>query len=182
MTSNPPPAANPPPVDQKPVNQKPVNPPSKTDGTTWLKEGVTAFLAIAIIIATLALLWPSLSSGDTTEAQGIFAILGGWGGVVLGYYFGRVPAEKASDNANKAADKATDTAKQALSDKGDMKAAALSGLAAIKPLADSLQTRVSSATKVGVRAIGTPEYTAIMDDLNRLNDTIKQAQDRVNAI
>jgi hypothetical protein len=33
-----------------------------------------------------------------------FTILGGWGGVVLGYYFGRMPAEKAADKANNSAD------------------------------------------------------------------------------
>lgn len=77
----------------------------------WLtagKEVVTAALGITIIVATLVLMWPSLSKSpvDTQSASGIFAILGGWGGVVLGYYFGRLPAEKATNEANKATDAA----------------------------------------------------------------------------
>jgi len=72
------------------------------------KEMVTAALGITIILATLVLMWPSLSKSpvDTQSASGIFAILGGWGGVVLGYYFGRLPAEKATDKASEAADSA----------------------------------------------------------------------------
>ncbi len=41
---------------------------------------------------------------DATSAQAIFAVLGGWGGVVIGYYFGRIPAEKAADKAEKVAE------------------------------------------------------------------------------
>ncbi len=82
---------------------------SKTsDWLTAIKEGVAAFLGIVIIFATLFLMWPSLTSSppNLTIAQGIFSILGGWGGVILGYYFGRLPSEKAADKANEAADSA----------------------------------------------------------------------------
>jgi len=74
----------------------------------WLKEGVAATLAILIVSATLIFLIPSLTSSpaDSTSAQAIFAVLGGWGGVVIGYYFGRIPAEKAADKAEKVADAA----------------------------------------------------------------------------
>jgi len=41
---------------------------------------------------------------DATSAQAIFAGLGGWGGVVIGYYFGRIPAEKDADKAEKVAE------------------------------------------------------------------------------
>jgi hypothetical protein len=49
-------------------------------------------------LGTLILIWPSLAASpvDIQSAQGIFSILGGWGGVVIGYYFGRLPAEKAA--------------------------------------------------------------------------------------
>jgi hypothetical protein len=74
----------------------------------WLKEGVAATLGILIVSATIILLVPSLTAvpADATSAQAIFAVLGGWGGVVIGYYFGRIPAEKAADKAEKVADSA----------------------------------------------------------------------------
>jgi len=80
----------------------------KTAGLIWLKEGVAAFLAVSIILATLFFLAPSLTANpaDSTSAQAVFAVLGGWGGVVIGYYFGRIPAEKAADKAEKVADSA----------------------------------------------------------------------------
>jgi hypothetical protein len=82
---------------------------NRTSGSlTVFREVITALLGIAIIAAILLLMWPSLSKSppDTTSAQGVFAILGGWGGVVLGYYFGRLPSEKAADKASQAADSA----------------------------------------------------------------------------
>lgn len=74
----------------------------------WFKEIVTAILALAIIVAILVFLAPALlaSPADATSAQAIFAVLGGWGGVVIGYYFGRIPAEKAADKAERVADTA----------------------------------------------------------------------------
>jgi hypothetical protein len=92
------------------------NKPNGTDGTpsnttevlTKFKEYVTAGLGVLIIILTLILLWSPLSKSpaDTTSGQGIFAILGGWGGIIIGYYFGRLPSEKAADKASGDADNA----------------------------------------------------------------------------
>ena len=66
-----------------------------------MKEVVSALLALIIILGSLVLLWPALAASpiDITSAQGIFSILGGWGGVVIGYYFGRLPAERAAARA-----------------------------------------------------------------------------------
>jgi hypothetical protein len=74
----------------------------------WFKEIITAILALTIICAIMVFLAPALlaSPVDATSAQAIFAVLGGWGGVVIGYYFGRIPAEKAADKAEKVADAA----------------------------------------------------------------------------
>ena len=74
---------------------------AKSPWITWFKEIVTASLGIMIIVGMFLLLWPLLNRGtpDITNAQAIFSILGGWGGVVLGYYFGRIPAERAATKA-----------------------------------------------------------------------------------
>ncbi|MCW4006959.1 MAG: hypothetical protein NWF04_10285 [Candidatus Bathyarchaeota archaeon] len=86
-----------------------------TSGIIWLKEGVAASLAIIIIVAILVFLAPALlaSPADATSAQAIFAVLGGWGGVVIGYYFGRIPAEKAAEKAEAVAETATQRAEAA---------------------------------------------------------------------
>jgi hypothetical protein len=85
---------------------------------TLLKEGVCAALGVLIVGGTIWLLWSSLSgpTRDLAAAQGIFSILGGWGGVVIGYYFGRLPAERIAAKAEEAAESAIKTQQVALSD------------------------------------------------------------------
>lgn len=82
-----------------------------TPRITWFKEIVTAALGAILIIGILVLIWPCLASSpaDIASAQGIFSILGGWGGIVLGYYFGRLPAERAAVRAEAAAAAAEET-------------------------------------------------------------------------
>jgi hypothetical protein len=97
---------------------------------TVFKEVVTAGLGILIIAAILFLMWPPLTKSppDTASAQGIFAILGGWGGVILGYYFGRLPSEKAADKASQAADSARKDKEKAVTDKTNALADSANGL------------------------------------------------------
>ena len=85
---------------------------------TALKEAVCAILAFVIIGGTLLLLWPPLSgpTHDVEAAQGIFSILGGWGGVILGYYFGRLPAERVAARAEEKAEEAIKTKQKELSE------------------------------------------------------------------
>ena len=85
---------------------------------TLFKEGICALLGIIIVGGTIILLWPALSGStrDITAAQGIFSILGGWGGVVIGYYFGRLPAERIAVRAEEAAESAIRTQQIELSD------------------------------------------------------------------
>ncbi len=77
----------------------------KIPSIMWLKEIVTAGLGILIVTGTFLLLWPPLTkeTADIPTAQAIFSIVGGWGGVVLGYYFGRLPAERVATKAEAAA-------------------------------------------------------------------------------
>ncbi len=90
----------------------------KTSYLMWLKEGVCALLAFAIIGWTLIFLRSPLSGPtyDIEAAQGIFSILGGWGGVILGYYFGRLPAERVAERAEEKAEEAIKTKQIELSE------------------------------------------------------------------
>ena len=90
----------------------------KTSYLMWLKEAVCTILAFAIIGWTLLLLRPPLSGPtyDIEAAQGIFSILGGWGGVILGYYFGRLPAERVAERAEAKAEEAIKTKQIELSE------------------------------------------------------------------
>jgi hypothetical protein len=110
----------------KPETPRSENKPSDSKTGTWFsnfKEVITAIIAITIIVPTVVLLWQSLyPTVNTTNAQGIFAILGGWGGVILGYYFGRVPAEKAADKASEAADTARKERDNAVRDRANAEA------------------------------------------------------------
>ena len=63
-----------------------------------VKEGVTAILGIAIVSVTLYLVWLTFSyAGDQTtkisDAKDVLIIMTGMAGVVLGYYFGRMPSD-----------------------------------------------------------------------------------------
>lgn len=77
----------------------------KTPIITWVKESVAAAIGVSIIVGLYFLLWSLLTKDppDVQGAQSIFALLGGWGGIVLGYYFGRLPAERAVTRAEQTA-------------------------------------------------------------------------------
>lgn len=66
-----------------------------------LREVVTSIIALIVVGGTFILLWPALSTRpiDVTSAQAIFSILGGWGGIVIGFYFGSNSGEKIAKSA-----------------------------------------------------------------------------------
>lgn len=74
------------------------------------REIVTGILAIAIVAFTLAMAGLAFSmAGEETrmrDAMPVLTLLFGLSGVVVGYYFGRVPAEKRADTATDAMDDA----------------------------------------------------------------------------
>jgi hypothetical protein len=74
------------------------------------KELVTAVLGMFVVLYTLRLAWNTFAfAGQTdkiTDAKDVLLLMLGLAGVVVGYYFGRVPADasaaKAQDQANAA--------------------------------------------------------------------------------
>ena len=152
--------------------------PAKTtcNKLTYFKEGVTALLGLTIIIATLVLMWPALSSGNPENlpmANGIFAILGGWGGVVLGYYFGRIPAEKAADAATDSANKAKDETKRANTDKTKTIIEANKNLESAANALLRIQESIPS-----VKAVA-PEVSALKEEIEKQINNIKLLQEKI---
>ena len=98
----------------------------------WLKEIVTAVLGIGIVAYTLYMTYRALGMvGDATQmgnAKDLLTYLSGFAGVVVGYYFGRVPADARTAQAQQQMAQAQQQIGQAMSDKeqtmgtmGDMK-------------------------------------------------------------
>jgi uncharacterized protein (UPF0333 family) len=104
------------------------------DGTSTLREWTTTLIAVTIVIVTLYLLITAFSSGgetlvldaDTVEndalyqaqldqqqnsrdqRKSILLVAVGILGTVMGYYFGRSPAEKRAERAERTAEKASE--------------------------------------------------------------------------
>ena len=74
------------------------------------KEIVTAAIALAIVATLIALLWWGFNKGDKLEdnQKYIIGIALSLAGTVTGYYFGRVPAEKRAETAERAENVAKD--------------------------------------------------------------------------
>jgi hypothetical protein len=93
----------------------PPSPPTAQNSRQWtpelivqaFKEGVTALLGLILVVAMVILAWRTYTLMDTpvddksaqliaqkvTWAKDILVLIIGPAGVVLGYYFGRVPAQ-----------------------------------------------------------------------------------------
>jgi hypothetical protein len=85
-------------------------------GIQWFKEGVTALLGLIIVGYTLVMGWRVFSFvGDPqkmSDARDILMLMLGPAGVVIGYYFGRVPADARATHARQQADAASARAEQ----------------------------------------------------------------------
>jgi hypothetical protein len=75
------------------------------------KEVITAIIALVIIGSTIALVARSFgligNASHITQAKDLIGIMLGLVGTVIGYYFGRVPAEAQATSATARADQAT---------------------------------------------------------------------------
>jgi hypothetical protein len=91
----------------------------------WFKEAVTALLGIGIVLYTLVMTDRAFGmAGDPTrmgDAKDILTFLSGFAGVVVGYYFGRVPADARTSQAQQQIGQAVSEKEQAMGKIGNMK-------------------------------------------------------------
>ena len=107
------------------------NPATSVTGTTQpatkipdlnFKEIVTAAIALAIVTTMIVFLWQGFNAKTLEENQKyIIGIVLSLAGTVTGYYFGRVPAEKRADTAERAENDAKDGKAKADSKLNDAK-------------------------------------------------------------
>jgi hypothetical protein len=91
----------------------------------WLKEIVTAILGIGIVAYTLVMIGRAFDMAGETSRMGdvkdLLTFLTGFTGLVLGYYFGRVPADARATQAQQQIGQAVSEKEQAMSQMDDMK-------------------------------------------------------------
>jgi hypothetical protein len=142
------------------------------------KEGVTALLGLILVIALVILAWRTyvllgapiddgnaqLMAQKVTWAKDILILLLGPSGVVLGYYFGRVPAEAHAAQAQKQADSAASQAQTVSAQAETVAAQAEKVIGAITSF-----TPPDSAE----RGAGVARDSAVVSDLQRLRDELR---------
>lgn len=129
------------------------------------KEGVTALMGLAVVIFTLFLAWKSLtySANDMqmANAKDILLLVLGLTGVVIGYYFGRIPADARATQANEKAQQVTAEAAVAADE--------LDGI-----LAEAGGNAAGGATGRGTGQDG----TAVVEDVRRVRDNLRSLSRR----
>jgi hypothetical protein len=93
------------------------------EGRLWLKEGVTAALALGVFVALLITyrVQVSIPAAQTNQnIQQVSTALYGIFAAFVGYYAGRIPAEKAASDAHKNAAAAREEADRSFANAVDM--------------------------------------------------------------
>jgi hypothetical protein len=119
-------ARRPPPADAASEEAKSAREEAKSAAQQqWLKEIVTAVLGIGIVAYTLYMTNRAFGMvGDTTRmgnAKDLLTYLSGFAGVVVGYYFGRVPADARTAQAQQQIGQAMSDKEQTMNKMDDMK-------------------------------------------------------------
>jgi hypothetical protein len=123
------------------------------------KEGITAVIGLVLIGATvwLAVLAVNAAGNDTAaDVEHILTLILGLSGVVLGYYFGRVPAEAQATQARRESD------------------VAKAGAADVAAKAEALVAAVDKADTAGLTR-GTSLDGAARDQIRRLRDELQRS-------
>lgn len=102
-------------ADEPPGKDKPSYPPEpKTTGLAWLREVTTTAIAAFVVLTTVLMLWgtfavaPGFAQKKDVMLYGLTIL-----GTVIGYYFGRVPAERRAEASEQKATEAQATASTA---------------------------------------------------------------------
>jgi hypothetical protein len=95
------------------------------DRLQWLKEIVTAGLGITIVVFTLVMIGRAFGmAGDASrmgDVKALLPYLTGFTGLVLGYYFGRVPADARAAQAQQQIGQAVSDKQQTMDTMDKMK-------------------------------------------------------------
>lgn len=132
------------------------------------KEVVTAILGLVLVVYTLITAGNTLTYvGDETrmsDAKDVLLLLLGLAGVVIGYYFGRVPADARATQAQQQANEASAQAEQV---------SVQAGAAAdqVEQMLSHLVSPADSATR-GVGGIS--EAGNVIEELQQLRDNLRQ--------
>ena len=142
--------------------------------TTWtpeqkiqgFKELVTAILGVLVLVCTLFLAgWTFCYVGEQpkmTNAKDVLQILLGVAGVVIGYYFGRVPADARAVQAQEQANAATAQTEQ-------ISAQAQEAAGQVEDVIE----KVTSAAPTARGAGSQPLDTLIADNLLKIRDNLR---------
>ncbi len=126
------------------------------------KEGITALMGLAVVIFTLWIAYASLAYTANREqmsnAKDILLLVMGLTGVVIGYYFGRIPADARATQANQKADAAT------------------AGVAVAANAVDEIIAKQAAAGASGAVGKGLPDETdnaGQIEELRRVRDSLR---------
>ncbi len=186
-TGSPPAAPTPP--DPGASGTKPEQASDKAPHITWLKEIITALLGLGIAAIALWMLVgtyataserPEVTAGDlenrplydarervrleqTSGQKDVMLVAIGLFGSVIGYYFGRVPAERRADRAESAASEAQATVTEAVTN------ATVAGERASeeKQLRQTAEGKVEDARRATVSILRKLQTTAEPRELSR---------------
>jgi hypothetical protein len=136
-------------------------------GIQLMKEIVTALLGLVIVGYTLVIGWRVFSYvGDQqkmSDAKDILLLMLGLAGVVIGYYFGRVPADARATQSQQQADSANAHAEQVSVQAG-----------AAADQVDAILTRTSESPDAGARrAAGFKETEGSSEELKHVRDSLR---------
>jgi hypothetical protein len=144
--------------------------------SVW-KEIVTSVLALGIAAVSLIMLWMTFKSADSTAFAAYKDILL-YGlslfGTVLGYYFGRVPAELHAQQATAQADKAQAQVTQAQSVAANAQASQQQTKENVRSLLTTVkQNLLQSAAPPISNLLATPQSTGLQQAVAEIDVGLK---------